>query len=96
MNINYTYELNREWLYDDEDDDPIGEVNFIVPADWLKKLFDTYYANNNVPDGLFYAYSSFNDFIDCYEPESDGEFVYQKAIEDNVLIADLGAVWNEW
>ena len=89
MNINYEYELNREFILD-EDDEPIGEVNFIVPAGWLEKLFDTYYANNNIPDGLFNAYNSFDDFIDCYEPESDGEFVYQKAIEEDILIADLG------
>lgn len=82
MKVEFEYELNREWIYD-EDGEAIGEVNFVVPADWLRKLYDRRYVNE---------YNSFDDFINCYEPEVDGEFIYQEAIKDKALKEDLGIV----
>ena len=82
MKLEFEYELNREWVYND-DEEVIGETNFVVPADWLRELYDKKYAD---------TYNSFDDFIDCYEPEVDGEFVYQEAIKDKALKEDLGIV----
>lgn len=82
MEIKFEYELNREYIYDDEVE-IIGETNFVVPAGWLMELFDKEYANE---------YESLDEFLDVYEPETEGEFIYQKAIEDDVLVEDFGVV----
>lgn len=85
MIVKFEYELNREWIYDDEVE-PIGETNFVVPAGWLTELFNKEYADR---------YDSLDEFLDVYEPEVDGEFIYQKAIEDKVIIEDFGVVMYE-
>ena len=82
MNVEFEYELNREWICDD-DGEAVGETNFVVPADWLAKLYDEKFSEQ---------YGSFDDFMDAYEPEVDGEFIYQAAIKDGVLKEDLGIV----
>lgn len=82
MKIKVEYELNRAWILDDEEE-PIGETNFVVPGKWLKNLFDKHFAND---------YGSLNKFLEVYEPEAEGEFIYQEAIKDGVLIEDLGVV----
>ena len=82
MKIDFEYELNREWIYDD-DGEIVGETNFVVSAVWLRNLYDKRYADR---------YNSFHDFMDCYEPEVDGETIYQEAIKDKVLKEDLGVV----
>lgn len=76
------YELNRAWVYD-KDNETIGETNFVVPVEWLVNLFEKYYRDE---------YGDFEMFLDVYEPEMEGEFIYQKAIEDDVLIEDIGVV----
>lgn len=80
--IEFEYELNREWI-NDEDGEPIGETNFVVPTKWLKELYNKEFADK---------YSDFEMFVDWYEPEIDGELIYQKAIADGVLMEDLGVV----
>ena len=82
MKINVEYELNRTWILDEEGES-IGETNFVVPGKWLKKLFDKHFADK---------YDSLDEFLDVYEPETEGEFIYQTAIKDGVLIEDLGVV----
>ena len=86
MIMEIEYELNRAWVYDDEDDDPIGETNFVVPAKWLKDLFEMYYKDE---------YGDFEMFLDVYEPKTEGKFIYKKAIEDGVLKEDIGVVMYE-
>ena len=75
------FELNRGWVIDEETEEEIGETNYVVPKKWLKELFDKIYADK---------YSSFDEFIDVYEPEIDGELIYQQAVNDGVLVEDLG------
>lgn len=87
MNIEFEYELNRNWIYDN-DEETIGETNFVVPTDWLKEVFNELNAKGK----FICQYSDFNDFIEIYEPETDGELIYQKAITDGVLREDLGVV----
>lgn len=86
------YELNRAWIYDEDDeDDPIGETNFVVPAKWLIDLFNNYFAEKKTCSG-YSLYGSFEDFLNIYEPEEEGEFIYQKANEDGVIKEDIGIV----
>ena len=82
MRIKVEYELNRAWILDEEEE-PIGETNFVVPGQWLKQLFDEHFADE---------YDSLKEFTEVYEPEVDGEFIYQEAIKDGVLIENLGVV----
>ena len=83
MKIGVEFELNRGWIYDNEGEEIIGETNFVVPSKWLMELFNKNFVND---------YFDFDVFLDVYEPEVDGEFIYQKAIEDGVLVEDFGVV----
>lgn len=74
------YELNRAWITN-EDGEEIGETNFVVPGPWLFQVFKKYFAHHNY---------TFEEFLQVYEPETDGEFIYQQAKKDGTLIVDLG------
>lgn len=87
MKIKAEYELNRAWIYD-ENENTIGEINFVVPEEWLVNTFE----KTNSANQFVCTYKSFEDFIEAYEPETDGELIYQLAVKDGVLIEDLGAV----
>lgn len=87
VTIEFEYELNREWIYD-EDGEIIGETNFVVPTKWLVEAFNK--LNNE--DKFVCSYDNFEDFIETYEPETDGELIYQSAVADGVLKSDLGIV----
>ena len=82
MRIELEIELNRAWIYNDKDE-IIGETNFIVPTKWLNDIFEKYYKTE---------YTDFEDFLEVYEPETEGEFIYKKAKEESVLKEDLGVV----
>ena len=87
MKINFEYELNRAWI-NDKYGEPIGETNFVVSTKWLNEAFNE--LNNG---GKFIRkYDDFNDFIETYEPETDGELIYRKALVEGVLVEDLGTV----
>lgn len=83
MRIEFEYELNRAWIIDKDTDEITGETNFVVPAKWLKELYDKRFADK---------FDSLDEFTEVYEPETDGEFIYQEAIKDGVLVEDLGVV----
>lgn len=78
-------ELNRAWLYDDEDEDPIGETNFVVPENWCRKIWEENFKKRDD--------DTFDEFLDVYEPEGEGEFIYQKAILEKVLLEDIGEIY---
>ena len=73
-------ELNRKWLYDKEGNE-IGETLFVVPCEWLTDVYNEYFKER---------YDSFEEFLNVYIPEEEGEFIYQKSIEDKVIIEDVG------
>ena len=83
------YELNRAWIIDEEEDEQIGETNFVVPADWLTNTFNK--LNNERK--FICEYEDLEDFLDSYEPETDGELIYQCSIKDGVLKEDIGVVY---
>lgn len=87
IKIEREYELNRAWILD-KDEEAVGETNFVVLADWLVSTFDKLNNENK----FICKYEDFEDFIDSYEPETDGELIYQKAIKDGMLKEDLGIV----
>ena len=81
-------EMNRAWVYNDTEEDPIGETNFVVSEDFAKQAFEKL----NEQETLVKKYDSFNTFIENYEPEVDGEAIYKLAIQENKLIEDIGTV----
>lgn len=85
IKVEVQYELNRAWIYDDNDE-TIGETNFVVPGNWLINFF-----NDNRKDKYWFI-KDFEEFLDMYEPEEDGELIYQAAMKDEVLIEDIGVV----
>ena len=92
MIIEVEHELNRAWIYDEYDEDEsIGETNFVVPTNWL---IDTFEKLNNEKKFVC-KYEDFEDFEKSYEPETDGELIYQCAIKEGMLKEDLGIVMYE-
>lgn len=72
-------ELNRAWIYDDPDDDPIQETNFVIPEGYFLEIFPELFPNAEDPD----------EFLDIYEPETDGEMIYQRAKKDGKIIEEF-------
>ena len=71
------FTLNKKYTYDDNGE-VIDEDLFVVPANWLYETFKNEYLKDK--------YETFGNFLDCYIPEEDGEFIYNKAVEEDVLI----------
>lgn len=74
---NKEIELNRAWVFNNEEE-CIGETNFVVKESYLKKILP------QITD------EDYEDFLDVYEPETDGEKIYQIALSDNKIIEDIG------
>ena len=83
MFMEFEYELNRAWVYGEDDDEPIGETNFVVNAGFLKGVYDAEFKER---------YSTFEIFLDAYVPEEDGQRVYELASSSGNLKEDLGIV----
>ena len=86
--IEFEHELNRGWIIDEKTEEIIGETNFVVSTKWLAEAFNELNNENK----FIRKYDDFDDFEETYEPETDGELLYQKAVADGVLKEDLGVV----
>lgn len=71
-------ELNRAWIYDG--DEIVGETNFVIDENYFISIFHE----------LFPDEDDIDDFLDSYEPEADGEKIYERALADGKLKEDLG------
>lgn len=72
-------QLNRRYDYD-ENDEIIGQQAFVVTEDYARKIYDKLFAHR---------YGSFEDFLDAYIPETEGQTIYERAIDDNALLDDF-------
>lgn len=73
-------ELNRAWIYGNgPDKDPTGETNFVIPEDYFVEIFPK----------LFPDEDDISFFLDIYEPETDGEKIYQQAKKDGKIIDEF-------
>lgn len=73
-------ELNRTWIYGNgPDEEPTGEKNFVIPEDYFVSIFDRLFPHEN--DISF--------FLEVYEPETDGEKIYQQAKRDGKIIEEF-------
>jgi hypothetical protein len=75
MQIAIEYTLNRGWIRDEIYGDEVGEKNFTVPGPWLIDTIERHWKDIK-PD----------DFLDAYEPEVEGEFIYRLAQRADVII----------
>jgi len=73
-------QLNRRWIYrsPEEDDEAIGEVNFVIPATYFEKIFPELFPNT----------LSVGHFLTWYIPEEDGEKIYLQAKADGKIIEE--------
>lgn len=72
--------LNRAWIYGNGIyEEPTGEKNFVLDAGYLKEIFES----------LFLSETDFDDFLDTYVPEEDGEKIYQRAKKDGKIIEEF-------
>lgn len=83
MQIAIEYTLNRGWIHDEVYEEEVGEKNFTVPGPWLIDTIERHWKDIK-PD----------DFLDVYEPEVEGEFIYRLAQRDGVIINE-GYNFNE-
>lgn len=75
------YELNRKWLYN-KDGDLIGEQNFVVSMCDVNDFIN----NNYIATG---EYENIDDFLNCYEPEVDGQKIYDFLKEKDLIIEEF-------
>lgn len=80
------YELTKEVVYDD-DIEIVAEYTFIVSAEWLSKLYKEH---------LIYMFDlqevTFDDFLDTYDPEVEGQSIYFLAKSQGQIIEEG---WSE-
>ena len=74
MEIIKELELNREYIYDKENE-ILAEVNFVIDEEYFLSIFSE----------LFPDEKDIDDFLDAYIPEEDGMKIYERAIEDNKI-----------
>ena len=75
----YELELNHGWMYGIDDDDfPLGEKNFVIPAEYFYSLMEMF--------GMDDAEAS--DFLDWYDPDVDGRFIYEFAVRDGAIVEE--------
>lgn len=80
IHIKREIELNRAWIYGNgPDEEPTGETNFVIPEDYFVMIFDKLFPREN--DISF--------FLEVYEPETDGEKIYQQAKKDGKIIEEF-------
>ena len=78
MKIYFELELNRKWLYDDNDEEVIGERNFVIPTNYFYSLMEMFGIDEE----------DASDFLNWYDPETDGELIYEFAVRDGAIIEE--------
>ena len=77
--IDFQLVLNRAWIYSDSAEDPVGEKNFVISKKYFLSIFPK----------LFPMEKDIDRFLDVYEPETDGEKIYQQAVRDGQIIEEF-------
>ena len=88
--LDFQLELNRAWIYDDEDEEIVGEKNFVVPAVWL-----ILNINEIVPGVDIGNEDDFDDFLGYYVPEEDGEAIYEAAKRMGKIIEEFDTYYED-
>lgn len=83
------FELNFGYIYN-EDEEIVGEKNFVVSAQWL-------FANigkvcKNV---VLETEQDIDNFLNWYDPENDGRAIFEAALVDDALIKNAFVTWYD-
>lgn len=78
IDLSYEYQIHRLRIYD-RDGKKMGEVDFIVPAQWFDDFWDEH------RDEFYTHADTVEEFLDHYVPEEDGVMIYQEAIKADVI-----------
>lgn len=79
MKVSFETQLNRAWIYDENGNELVGETNFVICTEYLNKIFKELFSDD---------YKDLNSFLDIYEPEIEGELIYQRAKADGKIIEE--------
>ena len=85
MTIIELKKLCRQWIVTDDGYEIIGEKNFVISAEYFAKIFKTLFPEEQDPDT----------FLDVYEPECDGEKIYQQALLDNQIVTEFDTIYKD-
>ena len=85
MTIIELKKLCRQWIVTDDGYEIIGEKNFVISAEYFAKIFKTLFPEEQNPDT----------FLDVYEPECDGEKIYQQALLDNQIVTEFDTIYKD-
>lgn len=85
--MRFEIELNRGWVCNIFEEE-IGETNFVIALDYLKELwlredvrakFNSHYGENDL-----------SLFLDIYDPDTEGQIIYDIAKAEDKIIEDIG------
>ncbi len=79
VNIHIEYILCNEKLCNN-DIEVIAEHCFIVDSEWLHHMWKRHFK------ALFEWDDTFDEFLDCYDPEHEGQIIYMMAKKQNKII----------
>lgn len=72
--------LNRQWIHKSGEDEAFAELNFVIDFEYFKRTYHELFGVEQ---------SDIENFLDGYEPEVDGEKIYQRAKIDNAVVNEL-------
>ena len=71
-------ELNRGWMYEIDDETPIGEKNFVIPAEYYYALMADFGMTEEEA----------TDFLNWYNSDTDGCLIYEFALRDGAIVEE--------
>lgn len=83
------FELNFGYIYD-ENEEVVGEKNFVVSAEWLFENIGKICTNVSLE-----TVEDIMDFLNWYDPEEDGRAIFEAALVDGVLIENAFVTWYD-
>ena len=94
IKMNTEVVMNRLWLYD-ENGEIAGQVNFAISSEFAKKAYDAYFDKQYFTDidgNTVKVFKSYEEFINVYTPEKEGNDMYLIALENDAVIEEYVTV----
>ena len=78
--VEFELELVKERIYNDYIK-PIEEYTYVIPQDWFINVYE-----NHLIAMFDYEDVDLDEFLDVYDPEKEGVYIYNLAKQENVII----------
>jgi hypothetical protein len=78
VNIHIEYILCSKKIYDN-DNEVLAEYCFIVDEEWLMHMWNRHFKK-------LFGYDDFQEFLDEYDPDYEGQIIYMVAKQHNRII----------